>query len=79
MQNKTTAKLTREYIENRQQIKDCLEMGIVNYSALADIITKAVSEDAGSIKKEAVKMALVRYKKILKRKSTYKALYYRKT
>ena len=40
---RTTAELTQEYIKNHPSIKSCLQNGLINYSALARLISRELN------------------------------------
>lgn len=52
---KSTAELTEEYIQSHPSIFDCLNKGLINYSALA----REISKDLGISKKSSVEAILV--------------------
>jgi aspartokinase len=56
-EKKSTAKLTREYIESRPALRSILMRGLVNYTALA----RNMIEERGTGNEEAIVVALRRY------------------
>lgn len=54
---RTSAEITRDYIEQHQSILDCLSYDIVNFSALA----RKIMEETGARNEEAVMIACRRY------------------
>lgn len=57
----TTTELTHTYLNEHRSIKDCLQKGVVNYSALARIIAKAHAIEKKT-SREAIVVAIRRYK-----------------
>lgn len=59
---KTTAKLTKEYIDEHPHIKSCLKKGIINYSSLSRLIANEL-EITKKTSIEAISIAAIRYEK----------------
>ena len=62
MAEKTSAEITRDYIEQHPSVMDCLSYDIVNFSALA----RKIMEETGAKNEEAVMIACRRYQLELK-------------
>ncbi len=62
------AEATRRIIDTHPFIADCLKMGIVNYTALAEHLKREISEALGlkKINLDSIKMAIVRYSEELR-------------
>ncbi len=62
------AEATRRVIQVHPSILDCIRQGVINYSALADLIRERVLQlaDRKSVQIDAIKMALMRYAEELK-------------
>jgi len=62
------AKLVKELVETKPAVKECMSLGIVNYSALARLFTEELEKKGHSTTVGAVKMALIRLGEELKGK-----------
>ena len=61
----TTTEITEEYISEHRSIKDCLQKGILNYSALSRLIGKELNIEKKT-SREAILIAALRFKDKLK-------------
>lgn len=66
---KTTTKLTQEYIKDHPFIKSCLKKGLLNYSALSRHIAKELNIEKKT-SKEAILIAARRLHEMLKKEKT---------
>ena len=64
----TVARLTEQYISEHRSIRDCLAKGIINYSALARLISKELSLGKKA-SDEAILIAAIRYSRKLRGKA----------
>lgn len=64
--NKSTTKLTEEYIQEHPYIKNCLKKNLINYSSLARLISKELKIEKKS-SKEAILIAARRFQDKLKK------------
>ena len=67
--DKSTAELTVEYIKEHPHVKHCLKKGLINYSALARLISRELRLEKSS-SKEAILVAARRYKETLKQETS---------
>jgi len=61
----TTTELTEGYISEHRSIKDCLQKGIINYSALSRLIGKELNIERKT-SREAILVAALRFKEKIK-------------
>lgn len=66
---KTTTELTNEYIKEHPSIQSCLKKGLINYSALARLISKELDIEKKT-SKEAILIAARRFREKLKKDIT---------
>ncbi len=66
----SVAEASRRIISTRPSVMDCLKQGVVNFSALAEVIKDQVAMlcKRRSVNVDSIKMALMRYSEELKRK-----------
>jgi len=67
---KTTAEITKEYIDTHPSIKDCIRNNLINYSKLAEKIAREMSIEKKT-SKDAIIVASRRYFEHLKPKKTH--------
>ncbi|MBN1785647.1 MAG: hypothetical protein JW825_01475 [Candidatus Methanofastidiosa archaeon] len=67
---KTTAEITKEYIDTHPSIKDCIRNNLINYSKLAEKIAKEMHIEKKT-SKDAIIVASRRYFEQLKPKKTH--------
>ncbi|MEM3466502.1 MAG: hypothetical protein QW566_08545, partial [Candidatus Jordarchaeales archaeon] len=66
----SVAEASRQIIDTKPSVMDCLKQGVVNFSALAESIKDQVAALCGrkSVNVDSIKMALMRYAEELRRK-----------
>ncbi|MBT3304184.1 hypothetical protein HN592_04535 [Candidatus Woesearchaeota archaeon] len=67
---KSTAEQTTDYIKEHPHIKSCLKKGLINYSALARLISKELNIDKKT-SKEAILIAARRFQQKIKKEFGY--------
>lgn len=65
---KSTAMLTKEFIDNHPQIKSCLKHNLINFSSLSEYISKEIKLNKKS-NKQAISIAAIRYQKEILKES----------
>jgi hypothetical protein len=68
-ERRSIADVTREYIDTRPSVRDCLALGIMNYTLLA----RRIMDELGLKNEEAVTVACRRYQMELEKKETHQS------